>query len=499
MTPTPMSIRVCSLLANKGWRRAAVVLAQICAGVSRSPLVRQRLRVFACHRRIEAAGSDPAWHDTVETACDMVEAELHTGCDPEVVADLAFEALVLLFHPSIQQNGATSPLIADAESLSHLFAHPLLQRLRCAPSSPQENTPRKTARTGRTRLLVISDGAMNFVDHCVARWRSAEHVEVRVRSLTEEDVDEGWWNLRRVVHDRLAGRSPSIPSWLTEDVSWADVIFSEWGGAFSAALSGAEITGRMVVRIHRYEAFTLMPMLTVWENVDDLLVVSHDSIATLSVTVPNIEARTRIHHVPNVVDLTANTLPKTLAASRTMALIGYSWIKDPAWALDVLECLRATDPAWRLLLVGPDPTGSETGTQAIDRRRFNERVTHLGDAVERLGRREDIPEVLRNVGVIVSSSRVESAHLALQEGTASGALPVVRDWPWVKGLGGARTIYPKEWVVDTPEQAADRINGRKVPEGSIVDYEEERRWVIEHCDSSVIGPRMDAILFEAIR
>jgi hypothetical protein len=38
---------------------------------------------------------------------------------------------------------------------------------------------------------------------------------------------------------------------------------------------------------------------------------------------------------------------------------------------------------------------------------------------------------------------------------ASGALPVVRDWPFFPGA--ARTLFPEEWVVDTPEQAAERI------------------------------------------
>jgi hypothetical protein len=60
--------------------------------------------------------------------------------------------------------------------------------------------------------------------------------------------------------------------------------------------------------------------------------------------------------------------------------------------------------------------------------------------------------------VIVSSSVRESFHCGLVEGAASGAVPVVRDWPFFAGRPhGARTVFPADWVVATPEEAADRI------------------------------------------
>jgi hypothetical protein len=43
------------------------------------------------------------------------------------------------------------------------------------------------------------------------------------------------------------------------------------------------------------------------------------------------------------------------------------------------------------------------------------------------------------------------------EGAASGAVAAVRDWPFFARYGGARTIYPDDWVVDSPERAAERI------------------------------------------
>jgi glycosyltransferase involved in cell wall biosynthesis len=80
------------------------------------------------------------------------------------------------------------------------------------------------------------------------------------------------------------------------------------------------------------------------------------------------------------------------------------------------------------------------------------------DAVELAGQVDDVPAALTKVGVILSSSVRESFHCALVEGAASGAIPVVRDWPFFAGRKhSARSLFPTDWVVDTPREAAARI------------------------------------------
>jgi hypothetical protein len=79
-------------------------------------------------------------------------------------------------------------------------------------------------------------------------------------------------------------------------------------------------------------------------------------------------------------------------------------------------------------------------------------------AIVNVGRTEDVPGALKEIGVILSTSVRESFHCALVEGAASMAVPVVRDWPFFAGRPhGPRTLFPAEWVVDTPEQAAKRV------------------------------------------
>ena len=132
--------------------------------------------------------------------------------------------------------------------------------------------------------------------------------------------------------------------------------------------------------------------------------------------------------------------------------------KDASWALDVLELLRQTDPNWTIRLVGSPPDASASEGVAQYARRIDERLDRLGAAVTQTGQVDDVANELKQIGVIVSSSTRESFHLALAEGVASGAVPVVRDWPSLRKFGGAHDTWPAEWIVRSPEEAVHLIN-----------------------------------------
>ena len=67
---------------------------------------------------------------------------------------------------------------------------------------------------------------------------------------------------------------------------------------------------------------------------------------------------------------------------------------------------------------------------------------------------------------MLSSSVRESFHMGLVEAVASGALPVVRDWPFFPGA--ARTLFPPDWVVDSPAEAAAADPGAHGGRGHVV-------------------------------
>jgi glycosyltransferase involved in cell wall biosynthesis len=180
-------------------------------------------------------------------------------------------------------------------------------------------------------------------------------------------------------------------------------------------------------------------------------------IALSTVTCRNLEAAgfpaARLQFIPNGVD-TERFHPGAAADA--------PWIPPPGWpsagpivvtvsrlvpakGLDIL--LRAwrivadAAPSARLVIVGDGPLRGECEATT--------RALGLASSVSLLGSRPDVPQILRNSHVYVSSSRTEGMSNALLEGLASG-LPLV-----ATRVGGAD---------DTIE---DGVNGLLVGDGDV--------------------------------
>ncbi len=215
------------------------------------------------------------------------------------------------------------------------------------------------------------------------------------------------------------------------------------------------------------------------------------------VSVPALAHGPRLHTIANRNLLGTYDLPKHPGSEHTLGLVGWNNVtKDPMWALDLLEALLEHDHRWRLRLVGHGfPAGSLTGPATAYRSALEARIEALGDAVQRPGFTTDVPEALRNIGIIVSSSRREGTHEGLIQGAASGAFPVVRNWPYVARWGGARTIVPDGWVVDTAAEGARMLLEAAEDDAT---FGERRRavaeWTVHRYDWSVVRPQLDELL-----
>jgi glycosyltransferase involved in cell wall biosynthesis len=102
--------------------------------------------------------------------------------------------------------------------------------------------------------------------------------------------------------------------------------------------------------------------------------------------------------------------------------------------------------------------------------------------------------VLRDAGFVLSASRREGFPVGPTEGAASGAVPVVRDWPMYADYAGAGGIFPAEWVVRTPEEAVERILAHADPQRRDEAGAAARHHVVEHFDWRVVEPRFREVL-----
>jgi glycosyltransferase involved in cell wall biosynthesis len=412
----------------------------------------------------------------------VAAADLALGAgDTDRAVEAATLALQLLFHRELHADNLTSPLVEEpdvfladwrASRVGQLLASPTPRRpaLRRRGEQAAYLAPAEPG-NARPRVVVTPGSYPQFAGPVIEALR--EKADVHVVELAARAGLRGLGTRRELVGARLrqALGEEAVPDYeLLEELEHAGALFVDWAdrGALAAVMSVPEGL-RVVLRIHSMDALSPWVHLLDWSRVDDLVLVSEHLRVLVERLLGERLAGTRVHVVPNV--LVPERLPthKTEGHRRRLLMVGWAQrVKDPVWALEILGALRATDPSWRLSLVGADfPTGAVRSQRAYARE-FWARLAQddVRGAVDFVAFTRDLAPHLAASGFVLSTSRRESFGMGLVEGAASGAVPVVRDWPVFASLDGARGLFPDEWVVGTVEEAVARISS----------LEDERAW-----------------------
>ena len=109
---------------------------------------------------------------------------------------------------------------------------------------------------------------------------------------------------------------------------------------------------------------------------------------------------------------------------------------------------------------------------------------------------KDLPAHLRDVGYILSTSLRESCPVGVLEGVASGAVPVVREWPVFARLDAAHQLFPERFVFNTAAEAATIIEANRAERmGRAAEAKEDMAdlFSVEHTE----GRLVEAILGRA--
>ena len=493
------TVRIADGMARKGASETALALlaateAGLTGDAARLPVTARRM-VLELDR-----GVVPREHVEVTRRLGELADEAYAQQDYNLAAARLQDAFNLAFHRLFHFEDIPSPYAADPETfLAPLRRSTAFQKL-LEPSGQRRRSHAAVDANRPYRVLVTTVSNFNFaggiIDDLVAR------PDTEVQTLDLRTIPDGPWRASPVdlVANRLRqsdGIPMAVPSEARALFDWADTVFVEWGHrAMVWASLLPDLDARVVARLHSYEAFTPFPFTTDWSGIDDLVFVCGHIRALTEAGVPGVANGPTLHTIANRNVLADYRRPKRKGAERTVALIGWGQVvKDPLWALDVLEELHKTDPTWRLRLVGGEFAADDRLNQSARdyRDRLYARITQLGSSVLLPGYTKDVAHSLRRAGVILSSSLREGTHEALIQGAASGALPVVRNWPFVARWGGPHTMFPSDWVVTTPAQAAHRILA--AAEGDLFEHTRDPAdWVTQHYDWSVVGPQLLALL-----
>jgi glycosyltransferase involved in cell wall biosynthesis len=381
-------------------------------------------------------------------------------------ADSLSKATELAFHRVLHIDRLSSPLEVDPRG----FTEPLRQSItaRAVAAARGRKAPAAPAPVGRPlRLLIVVRGNANFLPLVRSYYEGHPEVELRFLDLLDDPAITSVLSLKRMLQFSAGGLpeyGERVEEVLRPYLDWADTVFVEWCTAAAAFLTLVDPgTTRVVVRLHRFEAYTYWPHRVDFSRVDDLIFVGDHIRELMTQALPRLHDADapRLHVIANAMELTDFQRPKSAEARFTLGLIGIGQIaKDPRWALEVLRGLRAQDPRYRMLVLGNglDPERSAASRHYHDQLERDFAELEPSGAVRRLGHQNDIPASLTEIGVVLSSSVREGVPCTIMEGAASGAVPVIRDWPGYAALPhGARALYPRDWVVGSPQEAVARI------------------------------------------
>ncbi|VEI50390.1 GDP-mannose-dependent alpha-(1-6)-phosphatidylinositol monomannoside mannosyltransferase [Kocuria rosea] len=317
-----------------------------------------------------------------------------------------------------------------------------------------------------TGLVLLTPGPAILAPHLPAAAQSApaglgtvlvaghdlKFARVWIEHLQEQGVT--------VLLDKWADHAHHDEERSRELLGRADTVFCEWGLGNAVWYSKNVRPGqRLIVRVHAQEL--RRPYL---RRIDHAKVSAYVFVGELmrDASVRNHGLpREKTVVVPNYVLTDALDLPKAPGTEHVLGMVGMvPQTKRIDLAVELVERLLERDDRFRLRIKGKRPedypwmAGREqemayyrSAYKRIDR--LNEKTGC--EVVTFDGHGDDMPEWYRGIGTAVSLSDLESFHLTLPDGAASGAVPVSLAWP------GADLIYPREWLVASLPEMTGRI------------------------------------------
>ncbi len=246
--------------------------------------------------------------------------------------------------------------------------------------------------------------------------------------------------------------------------AWADVAWFEWCNDPIIWASRQDISRHkgVICRLHRYEAFSDMPLKVQWEQVDALIVVAPHLAEIVSDALPGLRQRTHVTHIPNGVDMARYELVER-EPGFDIALIGYlHGRKNPQMALQILHRLLKKDTRYRLHVAGKfqDP---------VLKLYWSHQTVRLGlqDNVVMYEWQDDIASFLADKQYLLSTSVHESFGYSIAEGMARGIKPVVHNFAF------AGEIWAEEMLFDSIEEAVEMITSPAYTSRAYRDFVQE--------------------------
>ncbi len=252
-----------------------------------------------------------------------------------------------------------------------------------------------------------------------------------------------------IIFDHWKGHDKHDESVSRSLLNKADIIFCEWGLGNAVWYSNNKKPGqRLVVRLHLQEIHTDYPNQYNIDAIDEIICVSPYWMEQFRSKF--LFPRSKMNMIYNLIDVNSYNTEKHEDARFNLGFIGMvPQRKRLDLALDVLDELYKKDHRYKLYILGKRPEEYSWMASRKDEMDYYEHIysriknSAWRDNVIFDGHTDNVPEWMRKIGWMLSTSDFESFHMAPAEGMASGAVPLLLKWP------GVNTIYPKKYIFNS--------------------------------------------------
>lgn len=278
-----------------------------------------------------------------------------------------------------------------------------------------------------------------------------------------------------------------------EFLELSDIIFCEWALGNAVWYSHHKMTNqRLLVRLHHQELKTEYLSKIEWKNVDTVIFICEHNNNRFLEKFPHLSPKVRM--IYNPIDCNVLNQPKIPSARFTLGFVGLSPMrKRPDIGLEIFHNLKQMDDRFKLIFKGRKPWEYKWLWERPEERNYYEEFFHKIEisefkdeiAFEDYG--DDMPSFYSKVGFILSTSDHEGSHQAVAEGMASGAIPIIRNWP------GAELIYPQKYIFEDVERAVHLIQSFTEEEVFADESQRVKEYAYQNFDKSVIIPKFKEI------
>lgn len=248
---------------------------------------------------------------------------------------------------------------------------------------------------------------------------------------------------------RLFPEATHNPEKLAETLKWCQVAWFEWANGPIIPATQLPKSCRIICRLHRYEVYSDTPAQINWDKVDDLIFVSPGVLETFKQRLdPAIEARVRVHVIPNLVNPRRFPFLGQRPKGFDLAWVGRLHPdKNPALVLQIMAALVKADRRYRCYLIGreQDPVLAQYLQAMI-------RELDLEEHLSCQGQVREVAAWLRDKHYLLNTSVVEGHPVALMEAMLLGLKPIIHNF-----CGGAKELFPPELVYSTVAEAVELI------------------------------------------